>query len=169
MLSAVYRAHNGQEQHQSVYGDYRQKHLQHWNSLGALTPSEGFSFSVCGSYHTKKSAGPKPTTLVAQACAKIALRCGGFPSHCWFPPNGTRSPGPPPVSGASLMRALMSNCCKQCNQPLVEIDHWGEHLTGCPKCNRWQASTGEWCWLAPDDIVALRAIREASGSRMAKS
>ena len=36
----------------------------------------------------------------------------------------------------------------------VEIDHWGEHLTGCPNCNRWQASTGEWCRLAPDDIVA---------------
>jgi hypothetical protein len=27
----------------------------------------------------------------------------GFPPHHWFPPNGTRSPGPPPVSGASLM------------------------------------------------------------------
>src|SRR5262249_4802036 len=26
---------------------------------------------------------------------------------------------------------------------LYEIDHWGERLTGCPKCNRWQASTGE--------------------------
>jgi hypothetical protein len=47
----------------------------------------------------------------------------GSPHH-WFPPNGTRSPGPPPVSGASLVRALMSNCCKQCNRPLVEIDHW---------------------------------------------
>jgi hypothetical protein len=42
---------------------------------------------------------------------------------------------------------------------LVEIDHWGERLTGCPKCNRWQASTGEWCRLAPDDIVALRALK----------
>jgi len=27
-----------------------------------------------------------------------------------------------------------------------------------PMCNRWQASTGEWCRLAPDDIVALRAL-----------
>jgi nucleotide-binding universal stress UspA family protein len=26
-------------------------------------------------------------------------------------------------------------------------------------CNRWQASTGEWCRLAADDIVALRAIK----------
>jgi len=49
--------------------------------------------------------------------------------------------------------------CKQCDQPLVEIDHWGERLTGCPKRNRWQAATGEWCRLAPDDILALRALK----------
>jgi len=42
---------------------------------------------------------------------------------------------------------------------LVEIDHWGERLTGCKTCNRWQASTGEWCRLAPDDIVALRELK----------
>jgi hypothetical protein len=52
----------------------------------------------------------------------------------------------------------MPSRCKQCDQPLVEIDHWGERLTGYPKCNRWQASTGESCRLAPDDIVALRAL-----------
>ena len=45
------------------------------------------------------------------------------------------------------------------SQPLVEIDHWGERLTGCPKRNRWQAATGEWCRLAPDDIMALRALK----------
>jgi hypothetical protein len=55
--------------------------------------------------------------------------------------------------------AMPSSPCKQCDQPLVEIDHWGERLTGCPKCNRWQASTGEWCRLAPDDIVPLRTIK----------
>ena len=51
---------------------------------------------------------------------------------------------------------------------LVQIDHYGERLTGCPNCNRWQASTGEWCRLAPDDIIALRAVKatniEAGGS-----
>jgi len=31
----------------------------------------------------------------------------------------------------------------------------GERLTGCPNRNRWQASTGEWCRLASDDIVGL--------------
>jgi hypothetical protein len=49
--------------------------------------------------------------------------------------------------------------CKQCDQPLVEIDPWGERLKGCPICNRWQTSTGEWCRLAPDDIFALRALK----------
>lgn len=57
------------------------------------------------------------------------------------------------------MLVMPSSRCKQCNQPLVEIDHWGERLTGCPKCNRWKASTGEWCRLAPDDIMALRALK----------
>src|SRR5262245_16759268 len=36
-------------------------------------------------------------------------------------------------------RAMRSRC-KQCNQPLIEIDHWGERLTSCQTCNRWQAS-----------------------------
>jgi hypothetical protein len=53
----------------------------------------------------------------------------------------------------------MPSRCKQCDQPLVEIDHWGERLTGCPECNRWQTSTGEKCRLAPDDIMALRALK----------
>src|SRR6516164_10903232 len=45
------------------------------------------------------------------------------------------------------------------SQPLVEIDHWGERLTGCPTCNRWQTSDGEWCRLAPNDIMALKALK----------
>jgi len=49
--------------------------------------------------------------------------------------------------------------CTKCNEPLVEIDHWGERLTGCAAGNRWQALAGEWCRLAPDDIMALRAIK----------
>ena len=47
----------------------------------------------------------------------------------------------------------------ECDQPIVEIDHWGERLTGCPTCNRWQAATGEWCRLALGDIVAFRALK----------
>jgi len=36
--------------------------------------------------------------------------------------------------------------CDRCGG-LVEIDHWGERLMGCPKCNRWRTSTGERCRL----------------------
>jgi len=57
---------------------------------------------------------------------------------------------------------MPSSRCKQSNQPLVEIDHYGERLKGCPTCNRWQAATGEWCRLAADDIVALRALKTDS-------
>jgi hypothetical protein len=24
-----------------------------------------------------------------------------------------------------------------CNRPLIEIDHYGERLIGCVRCNRW--------------------------------
>jgi hypothetical protein len=83
----------------------------------------------------------------------------GFPSPSQVPPKWNPKPRcAPPVAGASLMGAT-SNRCKQCDQPLVEIDHWGERLTGCPKCNRWQASTGERCRLAPDNIMALRELK----------
>jgi hypothetical protein len=58
----------------------------------------------------------------------------GFPPHHWFPPNGTRSPGVPPVrrgfSYETGVRTMPSSRCKKCDQPLVEIDHWGERLTG---------------------------------------
>ena len=49
--------------------------------------------------------------------------------------------------------------CEHCEGQLVEIDHWGERLKGCPKCNRWQTADGERCRLAPDDIMALRALK----------
>jgi len=60
----------------------------------------------------------------------------------------------------------MNNHCERCGGQLIEIDHYGERLKGCPSCNRWQAATAEWCRLAPDDILVLRALkvskREAS-------
>jgi hypothetical protein len=27
--------------------------------------------------------------------------------------------------------------CAGCNRPLIEIDHYGERLIGCVRCNRW--------------------------------
>jgi len=58
-------------------------------------------------------------------------------------------------------REVVNEQCERCGGRIVEIDHYGERLTGCPNCNRWQASTGEWCRLAPDDIIALRAITKS--------
>jgi hypothetical protein len=46
------------------------------------------------------------------------------------------------VKGRSVVKAL-GNC--RCKSQLY----------------RWQSSTGEWCCLAPDDIVALRALKAA--------
>jgi hypothetical protein len=54
---------------------------------------------------------------------------------------------------------MSSDYCEPCEGRLVEIDHYGERLWGCPNCNRWQAAMGEWCRLAADDIVALRAVK----------
>jgi hypothetical protein len=52
-----------------------------------------------------------------------------------------RAPIQPRVIG-KVPKVMQSSSCKQCDRPLVEIDHWGERLTGCPKCNRWQTSLG---------------------------
>jgi len=51
--------------------------------------------------------------------------------------------------------------CERCGGQLVEIDHYGERMKGCPSCNHWQAATGEWCRLAADDIVALNTFKAA--------
>jgi hypothetical protein len=48
--------------------------------------------------------------------------------------------------------------CARCKRPLIEIDHYGERLTGCPVCNIWKDADGTRCRLAPDDIMALRAL-----------
>jgi hypothetical protein len=38
---------------------------------------------------------------------------------------------------------MSNDKCERCGSSLIEIDHWGERLMGCPMWNRWQASTGE--------------------------
>ena len=58
---------------------------------------------------------------------------------------------------------MSNDGCERCEGRLVEMDYWGERLRGCPKCNRWQAATGEWCRLAADDIVALRVLKDGIG------
>jgi hypothetical protein len=57
---------------------------------------------------------------------------------------------------------MSNHKCERCGGGLIEIDHWGERLTDCPTCNRWQASTGDGADFAPDDIIALRAVKAAN-------
>jgi hypothetical protein len=52
-----------------------------------------------------------------------------------------------------------SNPCQKCGGRLVEIDHYGERLTGFPICNVWEDADGIRCRFAPDDILALRALK----------
>jgi uncharacterized Zn finger protein (UPF0148 family) len=32
----------------------------------------------------------------------------------------------------------MPSGCDRCGAPLIEIEHRGHRLIGCPACNRWQ-------------------------------
>jgi hypothetical protein len=47
--------------------------------------------------------------------------------------------------------------CRECKQPLVEIDNRGEHLTGCMICNIWWSAEGEKARLSEEDLRALGA------------
>jgi hypothetical protein len=47
--------------------------------------------------------------------------------------------------------------CKQCDQPLVEIDNYGERLIGCIECNRWTwRGSKQPIELPVDDLEALK-------------
>jgi hypothetical protein len=57
----------------------------------------------------------------------------------------------------------MSNeVCPHCQQPLMEIDRYGEVLIGCIDCNRWGHPGDEKLTLEllQDDLEALRARRK---------
>ena len=32
----------------------------------------------------------------------------------------------------------MPGSCDRCGAPLIEIEHYGDHLTGCLACNFWR-------------------------------
>jgi hypothetical protein len=47
--------------------------------------------------------------------------------------------------------------CKRCNQPLVEIDNYGERLIGCIECNQWTwRGSKRLIELPEDDLMALK-------------
>jgi hypothetical protein len=56
--------------------------------------------------------------------------------------------------------------CKQCNQPLVEIDNYGERLLGCIECNQWTwRGSKRPIELPKDDLEALKAHSAPKGRK----
>ena len=53
----------------------------------------------------------------------------------------------------------MRETCDQCNAPVIEIDHYGERLTGCIECNCWGGSKRAFVVeLSVEDFKALREL-----------
>jgi hypothetical protein len=50
----------------------------------------------------------------------------------------------------------MGKRCPQCEEPLIEIDHYGERLIGCTVCNWWVGDDEVPKQLDEPDITALR-------------
>jgi hypothetical protein len=59
-----------------------------------------------------------------------------------------------------------TNTCPCCGGQLVEIDHYGDRLIGCAKCNKWnwRGGKGLEVELPQDDLEALRAFMGWSAS-----
>ena len=56
---------------------------------------------------------------------------------------------------------MMTDDCRECKQPLVEIDNRGRRLTGCMTCNIWWSADDKKIWLSEEDLRALHAMRRA--------
>jgi hypothetical protein len=54
----------------------------------------------------------------------------------------------------------MADTCKECGQPIVEIDNRGLHLRGCLTWNGWRDSQGNLVRLSVEDLAALHELRK---------
>ena len=55
--------------------------------------------------------------------------------------------------------------CDRCGERLIEIDRYGERLTGCVECNRWSSSRSAFVVeLSIEDFEALLGL-ETKGFR----
>ena len=62
---------------------------------------------------------------------------------------------------ADAMRAnlkAMLGTCRECKQPLVEIEDRHRHLTGCLTCNIWWSVDDKKVRLSEQDLRALHAV-----------
>jgi len=56
--------------------------------------------------------------------------------------------------------------CERCNEPMIEIEHYGEQLVGCIECNCWQGGRSAYVvHLSVEDFQALRDGRQTRSVR----
>ena len=55
----------------------------------------------------------------------------------------------------------MPATCRECKQPLIEIDNRGKRLTGCMTCNIWWSADDKKVRLSEEDLRALHGVRKA--------
>jgi hypothetical protein len=76
--------------------------------------------------------------------------------------NPEQTPQRPILSGGECLpskkSAVMADC-RECKQPLVEIDNRAMYLTGCMTCNIWWTNEGEKVRLSEAYLRALHAMR----------
>jgi hypothetical protein len=61
---------------------------------------------------------------------------------------------------ASAVDGAVTDKCRECKHPVVEIDNRGTRLTGCMTCNIWQDQDGHAVKLSVEDLAALHALRK---------
>jgi hypothetical protein len=55
----------------------------------------------------------------------------------------------------------MTDLCRECKQPLMEIDNRGQLLKGCATCNLWwPVGAGMGIKVSVEDLAVLRALRK---------
>jgi hypothetical protein len=50
--------------------------------------------------------------------------------------------------------------CHECKRPLIDIDNYGERLTGCMTCNIWWTGDNAKRRLSEADLHALHLLRD---------
>ena len=56
----------------------------------------------------------------------------------------------------------MPGNCHRCGSPLIQIDHCGDRLTGCPTCNLWQGDKSAFIVeLEVEDWEAMGKLRKS--------
>ncbi len=57
--------------------------------------------------------------------------------------------------------------CGTCGERLIDIDHFGELLTGCIECNRWRSSRS--AFIVELSVEDFEVLRHLEVNRQARS